>query len=115
MLYREVVSFDHHGQEKRVTIEFGVVPVRLPDIPEKLLHMVVVRGFGQKPMMLLSPKHSAHVVQDTRRARLPLLCHCRRHKRRPHERGRRGRGYDPSETRKTHDTSLFDFFGLNTG
>ena len=54
MLYREVVTFDHHGQEKRVIIEFGVVPVRLPDIPENLLHMGVVRGFGQKPMMLLT-------------------------------------------------------------
>ena len=54
MLYREVVAFDHHGTEKRVTVEFGVVPVRLPDIPERLLHMVVVRGFGKKPMMLLT-------------------------------------------------------------
>ena len=49
MLYREVVAFDHHGTEKRVTVEFGVVPVRLPDIPDRLLHMVVVRGFGKKP------------------------------------------------------------------
>lgn len=49
---REVVKFDHHGEEKRVTVEFGVVPVRLPDIPDRLLHMVVVRGFGQRPMML---------------------------------------------------------------
>ena len=54
MRYREVVIFDHHGTERRVTIEFGVVPVRLPDIPDKLLHMVVVKGFGQKPMMLLT-------------------------------------------------------------
>jgi len=54
MRYREVVAFDHHGAERRVTIEFGVVPVRLPDIPGRLLHMVVVRGFGQKPMMLLT-------------------------------------------------------------
>ena len=54
MLYREVVKFDHHGEEKRVTVEFGVVPVRLPDIPDRLLHMVVVRGFGKKPMMLLT-------------------------------------------------------------
>ena len=54
MRYREVVTFDHHGTEKRVTIEFGVVPVRLSDIPDRLLHMVVVRGFGQKPMMLLT-------------------------------------------------------------
>jgi hypothetical protein len=54
MRYREVVTFDHHGTERRVTVEFGVVPVRLPDIPDRLLHMVVVRGFGKKPMMLLT-------------------------------------------------------------
>ena len=50
MRYREVVTFDHHGTDKRVTVEFGVVPVRLPDIPDRLLHMAVVRGFGQRPM-----------------------------------------------------------------
>ena len=32
----------------------GIVPVRLPDIKDKLLHIVVVKGFGQKPMMLLT-------------------------------------------------------------
>ena len=65
MLYREVVEFDHHGEEKRVTIEFGVVPVRLPDIPDKLLHMVVVRGFGKQPMMLLTT-----LAKNTSRAAL---------------------------------------------
>ena len=30
------------------------MPVRLPDIPDRLLHMVVVRGFGKQPMMLLT-------------------------------------------------------------
>ena len=54
MRYREVVTFDRRGKERRVTAEFGVVPVRLPDIPDRLLHMVVVRGFGKKPMMLLT-------------------------------------------------------------
>ena len=54
MRHREVVKFDHHGRERCVTIEYGVVPVRLPDIPDRLLHMVVVKGFGQKPMMLLT-------------------------------------------------------------
>lgn len=54
MLHRAAVKFDHHGTERRMTLEFGVVPVRLPDIPGRLLHMVVVRGFGQKPTMLLT-------------------------------------------------------------
>ena len=36
-----------------VGLNYGIVPVRLLDINDKLLHMVVVKGFGQKPMMLL--------------------------------------------------------------
>ena len=69
MLYREVVKFDHHGEEKRVTVEFGVAPVRLPDIPDRLLHMVVVRGFGKKPMMLLTT-----LAQNTSRDTLMKSC-----------------------------------------
>ena len=65
MRYREVVTFDHHGAERLVTIEFGVVPVRLPDIPDRFLHMVVVKGFGQKPMMLLTT-----LAKDTTREAL---------------------------------------------
>ena len=68
MLYREVIPFDHHGKERLVTSEFGVVPVRLPDIPDRLLHMVVVKGFGQKPMMLLTT-----LAQNTSRDALWLV------------------------------------------
>ena len=52
--YSDVITFDSHGKEVRITLHYGVVPVRLPDLKGKLLHMVVVRGFGQKPMMLLT-------------------------------------------------------------
>ena len=54
MKYSDVITFDSHGRESKVTLHYGVVPVRLPDLPGRLLHMVVVRGFGQKPMMLLT-------------------------------------------------------------
>ena len=190
MLYREVVTFDHHGQEKRVTIEFGVVPVRLPDIPDKLLHMVVVRGFGQKPMMLLTTlaqntsrdalwqvvegymtrwrvedtirhvkqsysledirlfkydkiKAMAALVLATIFFSMTWIGNSQKHEViaqsiarmsfRIHgvpdfhfyaivdgtsdilKRGRRWRGYAPSEDRRKDDAPLFDFFGLNTG
>ena len=52
--YSDVITFDSHDKEVRITLHYGVVPVRLPDLKDKLLHMVVVRGFGQKPMMLLT-------------------------------------------------------------
>ena len=54
MRYADTLTFDSHGKEVHVELNYGVVPVRLPDISGKLLHMVVVKGFGQKPMMLLT-------------------------------------------------------------
>ena len=53
MRHKAVVSFDSHGKETRRRIDFGVMPVKLPWRGEEL-RLVVVRGFGQKPMMLLT-------------------------------------------------------------
>jgi hypothetical protein len=41
------------GVEKTLELRYGVEPVRLPDRDEKLL-LVVVSGFGQQPLMLLT-------------------------------------------------------------
>lgn len=54
ILHRTSVTFLSHGKEVRVQIEFGAMNVRLPDRPEEPLRMVVVRGFGEKPMLLLT-------------------------------------------------------------
>ena len=54
MRHSHHVTFDSHGKECNVPISFGAMPVRLPMHPEKELHMVVVEGFGQEPMMLLT-------------------------------------------------------------
>jgi hypothetical protein len=191
MLHRAVVEFDHHGETKYVTIEFGSVPVRLPDIPDKLLHMVVVRGFGKKPMMLLTTlaqntsykalwqvvegyitrwrvedtirhvkqsykledirlfkynklKTMAAVVLTTVYFSMVWIGNSEKHaviarsianmSFRIHGvpefhfysivdgtsdilkgRGGRWRGFDPSKAEKEHETSLFAFFGMNTG
>ncbi len=42
-----------HGKEIHYNITFGSVPVQLPDI-DNPLNMVVVKGIGNKPMMLLT-------------------------------------------------------------
>ena len=42
-----------HGKEIQFNIRFGSVPVKLPDM-DTPLNMVVVRGFSNKPMMLLT-------------------------------------------------------------
>ena len=190
MRYREVVAFDHHGKVKRVTVEFGVVPVRLPDIPDRLLHMVVVRGFGKKPMMLLTTlakdtsreslwqvvegyitrwrvedtirhvkqsyaledmrlfkyaklKAMAAIVLATIYFSMAWIGNSEKHEViarsiarmsfRIHDvpefhfyaiadgasdilkRGRKWRGFDPTEAEKEDEASLFAFFGLNTG
>lgn len=54
MRHSRHVTFDSHGRECNVPISFGAMPVRLPAHPQKELRMVVVRGFGQEPMMLLT-------------------------------------------------------------
>ena len=54
MRHKHHVKFDSHGKECNVPISFGMVPVKLPMHPETQLHMVVVKGFGQEPLMILT-------------------------------------------------------------
>ena len=54
MRHNHHVTFDSHGKECNVPISFGSMPVKLPMFPDKQLHLVVVKGFGQHPMMLLT-------------------------------------------------------------
>ena len=54
MSHRATVRFDSHGRETKVPIQFGAIPVELPDIPDVPLHLVVVKGFGTHPMILLT-------------------------------------------------------------
>jgi hypothetical protein len=52
--YAETVIKQKDGKEKAYFIQFGFCPVRLPEHPEKPLWLVVVKGFGEKPLMLLT-------------------------------------------------------------
>jgi hypothetical protein len=54
MKYRTHVTFRSHGKERDVGIEFGVMDVGLPGRPGAALRLVVVRGFGNEPMLLLT-------------------------------------------------------------
>ena len=54
MRHSHHVTFDSHGRECNVLVSFGAMPVRLPMHPEKELYLVVVKGFGQDSMMLLT-------------------------------------------------------------
>lgn len=54
--YSETIVREDNGQEKVKHIQYGYTPVRLPAHPNKTLYMLVVKGFGQKPMMLLTTK-----------------------------------------------------------
>ena len=53
MLYSERIVKEERGKEKICHLEFGYRPIRLPERKEQL-YMVVVKGFGQNPMMLLT-------------------------------------------------------------
>ena len=52
--YAETVVKEKNGEEKAYFIHFGFLPVRLPECPERPLWLVVVRGFGKRPMLLLT-------------------------------------------------------------
>lgn len=54
MSHASNVTFLSHGCERSVPIQFGVLEVSLPDRPGTDLRLVVVRGFGEKPMLLLT-------------------------------------------------------------
>lgn len=54
MLHATKVTFRSHGHEHIVPIQFGVLEVTLPGKPEAALRLVVVKGFGQAPMLLLT-------------------------------------------------------------
>ncbi len=56
MEYAETIRRETAEGEKLYQIQYGVMKVRLPAHPESILHMVVIKGFGQKPTMLLTTK-----------------------------------------------------------
>jgi hypothetical protein len=45
---------EESGREVRRRLDYGFRPVRLPAHPDKALSLVVVRGLGEQPMMLLT-------------------------------------------------------------
>ena len=64
MRYAETVVREQAGGEKRVHLEYGFVRVRLPGRRDVELSLVVVRGFGQEPLLLLTNV----AVKPTRRS-----------------------------------------------
>lgn len=52
--YGATIIKEKKGEEKTYFIEFGFMPVRLPECPERGLWLVVVKGFGKTPLMLLT-------------------------------------------------------------
>jgi hypothetical protein len=64
MRYAETVVREQAGGEKRVHLEYGFMRVRLPGRRDVELSLVVVRGFGQEPLLLLTNV----AVKPTRRS-----------------------------------------------
>ncbi len=52
--YQETVVKNKDGKEKIYQIQFGYRRVRLPEHPDNPLWLVVVKGFGNRPLMLLT-------------------------------------------------------------
>ena len=52
--YATHIVREDNGKEVRRRLDYGFRPVRLPEHPDKPLWLVVVRGLGEAPMMLLT-------------------------------------------------------------
>ncbi len=52
--YQETIVKQEDGKEKIYNISYGFRKVKLPSHPKESLYMLVVKGFAQKPMMLLT-------------------------------------------------------------
>jgi len=48
------VEVERHGQRTRLTLRMGSLSVRLPSRPQAPLWLVVIRGFGEEPILLLT-------------------------------------------------------------
>ena len=53
MFYRETIVKEEQGREKKYHLEYGFRKVKLPGFAEEL-YLVVIRGFGQEPILLLT-------------------------------------------------------------
>ena len=77
--HRSEVEFNAQGEDKPTKISYGAIPVRLPEDPdhpgmhEKDLRLVVVRGFGQTAMLILTsiPGDGSKGGRVAHRPRLP--------------------------------------------
>ena len=52
--YATTIVREKDGEERAYFIDFGFLPVRLPECPHRPLWLVVVKGFGDKPLMILT-------------------------------------------------------------
>jgi hypothetical protein len=52
--YATTIMKEKEGEEKAYFIHFGFLPVRLPECPGRPLWLVVIKGFGQAPLMILT-------------------------------------------------------------
>ena len=48
-----IIKQNPDGTERNVTIEFGYLPVRLPNHPDDL-NLLIIKGFGETPLMVLT-------------------------------------------------------------
>jgi len=52
--HRQVIVREERGEERTLSLRYGVRSVRLPQHPKVPLWLVVVEGFGQEPLMILT-------------------------------------------------------------
>lgn len=54
--YKTQIVMLEDGRVKEYTIEFGAITVSIPEDPDKWYTLVVIKGYGKQPMLLLTNK-----------------------------------------------------------
>lgn len=68
--YAETLFKEKDGEEKAYFIHFGCLPVCLPECPDRPLWLVVVKGIGKTPMLLLTTEPCLRIQSPSRSFRL---------------------------------------------
>jgi len=58
------ITYYKEGKEKIKDITYGAAQIRLPDLKQPL-NLVIVKGFGKTPMLLLTNKQVNNIIQES--------------------------------------------------
>ena len=63
--HKSKITYYKEGKEKVKNISYGSVTIKIDDLEDKELNLVIIKGFGQSPMLLFTNKPVNNVIQES--------------------------------------------------